>query len=66
MASFRVETVTDPATGLVAVEIYYPTDPSKLLVATMATYRSHEAAMADVIEIFKKSFPNQLISDHPS
>ena len=65
MANFRVETVSHPTTGLVALEIYYPTDPSTLLVATDYTYRSHEAAQADVIAIFKKSFPGQPITTRP-
>lgn len=65
MANFRVETVSHPTNGLVAAEIYYPNDPSKLLVATDYTYRSHEAAQADVVEIIRRAFPDQPVAHRP-
>ncbi|RKE45879.1 hypothetical protein C8J41_104251 [Sphingomonas sp. PP-CC-3G-468] len=44
MASFKIETLSHPTNGLVAANIYYPTDPSTLLVGTDYIYRSHEEA----------------------
>lgn len=59
MANFRVETVTDPVTNLVALEIYYPHDSQTLLVGSAPTYRTHEDAMADVMALFKRAWPNK-------
>jgi hypothetical protein len=61
MPKFRVETESHPITGMVEVEIYYPLNPDTLLVGTDYTYKSHEAAEADVVDIFQKSFPDQWI-----
>ena len=65
MAIFTIETLSHPTSGLVAANIYYPNDPSTLLVGTDYVYRSHEAAEADVIDIIKKSFPDQPVAKRP-
>lgn len=54
MARFRVETVTDPATGLVFAELYYPENSAHPIAVTQPVYPSHEIAEADVVKMFKK------------
>ena len=49
MASFRVETEADAASGLIAATLYYP--------ETAAIYETHEAAETGVLEQFRKSLP---------
>jgi len=61
MAMFRVETVEDAATGMLSAEVYFPEDTATPIASTAATYATHEAAIADVVEIMKKAFPAQPI-----
>jgi len=61
MAKFRVETVLDKNTGLYFVEVYQEGQDEPLVVGN-PIYFSHEHAMADSIEIFKQSMPNQPIT----
>jgi hypothetical protein len=66
MADFRIETVSHPVTGKVALEVYHPEDPSKLLVASDYIYHSHETARADLVRIFQKAFPGKDIDHGPA
>ena len=59
MPNFRIETVTDPVTNLVALEIYYPHDSQTLLVGSAPIYRTNEDAMADVMALFKRAWPDK-------
>ncbi|MCT7328018.1 hypothetical protein [Ralstonia mojiangensis] len=63
MANFRIETVMDIGTGLYRVEVYYPPESAAPFVVGNPIYPSHEAAIADAVEIFKNGLPpNQPIT----
>lgn len=62
MAKFRIETVLDPSNGLFKAEVYYPDNSAVPIVVSGAIYVSHEQAIADTVEIFKRSFPSQPIT----
>ncbi|WP_042886316.1 hypothetical protein [Cupriavidus necator] len=53
MARFRIETVTDPATGLIYTEMYYPENAATPSARTKPIYPSHEAAEADAVKMFQ-------------
>jgi len=57
MASFRVETEADAASGLIAATLYYPETATRPLARTAAIYETHEAAETGVLEQFRKSLP---------
>ena len=61
MARFRVETVLDKATGRYFIEVYQEGQNTPLVVGK-PIYQSHEHAMADAVEIFKKAMPEQPIT----
>lgn len=62
MAKFRIESVLDPKTGLYFVEVYQEEKKTPLVVGK-PIYMSHEHAMAESIEIFKKGLPDQPITE---
>jgi hypothetical protein len=62
MANFRIETVTDPITGLVYVEVYYPNDATACFVRGPAKYRSHEEAAQGALDTMKAAFPEQPVT----
>ena len=61
MAKFRIETVFDSSAGRYFVEVYKEGEEIPLVVGK-PIYISHEHAMADSIEIFKKAMPDQPIT----
>jgi hypothetical protein len=58
MAKFRVETVLDRTSGRYFVEVYQEGQDVPLVVGK-PIYASHEHAMADAVNIFKTSLPDQ-------
>lgn len=64
MAQFRIETVLDPKTNRCFVKVYKESE-SKPFAAGNPICLSHEHAMAYVLEIFKKGFPDQPITAKP-
>jgi hypothetical protein len=61
MAQFREETVLDKDSGLYFVEVFQEGDTTPLVVGN-PIYSSHEHAIADSVEIFKKALPDQPIT----
>ncbi len=61
MARFRIETMTDPVTGKVFSELYYPDDAEEPMARTRAKYDTHEQATADAVELIKRAFPEKPI-----
>lgn len=59
MAEFRIETDYDPASGMYYAEFYPTADAREPLGMTKPIYPSHEAAQADVMQMLKKTFPDQ-------
>lgn len=55
MATFRVETVSDPETDNIYAKLYYPSDSEIPIAETLPIYSSHELAEKEVLEIFKKA-----------
>lgn len=64
MAKFRIETVLDKVTGRYFTEVYQEGKDVPLVVGK-PIYVSHEHAMADAVEIFKKAMPEQPITVWP-
>lgn len=64
MAKFRIETVLDKVTGRYFTEVYQEGQDLPLVVGK-PIYLSHEHAMADAVEIFKKAMPEQPITVWP-
>ena len=58
MATFRVETQTDAASGLIAATLYYPETATVPLASTQAVHETHEAAETAVLEQFRRSLPD--------
>ena len=61
MALFRVETILDKKVGKYFVEVYQEGTQEPLVVGK-PIYSSHEHAIADAVEIFKKTMPDQPIT----
>ena len=61
MAKFKIETVFDGNTGRYFVEVYQDGETVPLVVGK-PIYISHEHAMADSVELFKKSLPDKPIT----
>jgi len=59
MATFRVESVLDPQSGLYFVEVYYPDSASTPFVISKPIYQSHDQAAEDALRIFREGFPDQ-------
>ncbi len=66
MARFRTETVVDPETGKIFLELYYPDDAAEPIARTKAIYDTHEQAQKHAVELMKRSFPNQPVRNRPS
>jgi hypothetical protein len=62
MAKFRIETVTDPTSGLVYVEVYYPDEATTCFVRTAPKYRSHEEAAQGALDTMKAAFPDKPVT----
>jgi len=54
MAKFRIETETDPKTGKVYAELYYPDDAEQPLATTDPIFPSSEVAEQKIIEMFEE------------
>ncbi|MRX33211.1 hypothetical protein [Aminobacter sp. MDW-2] len=65
MATFRIETDYDSGTGLIYAELYYPKNATSPSAVTKPIYHSHENAALDVINMFKKAFPDKPIRITP-
>jgi len=65
MEKFRVETVVDKKTGLIFAELYHPDDAIVPMAATQPIYPTHEEATSDIVDMMKKSFPDQPIKTNP-
>lgn len=61
MAKFRVETVLDKTVGKYYIELYLE-DNDTPLVVSQPIYITHEHAISDAVEIFKKAMPDQPIT----
>ncbi len=58
MTRFRIDTVEDPASGMIFAEIYQ--EPGDQLIArSEAIYRSQEEASRDVIETMRRFWPDK-------
>lgn len=58
MARFRVETVTDPITGKVYSELFYPDDAAAPIGRTKPIYDSHPEAAEHAERMLKEMFPD--------
>ena len=56
MARFRVETVTDPETGLIAAEIYFPEHAKEPVAKTASIYNDRDHAMDEIMKLLKEMF----------
>lgn len=52
---FRCETVKDPKTEKIFLEVYYPKDAETPFVTTDPVYFTHEQAEEDALRIFKEA-----------
>ena len=59
MATFRVESVLDPKSGLYFVEVYYPDSSATPFVMSKPIYQSHDQAAEDALRIFREGLPDQ-------
>lgn len=57
MAQFRVEFVLDQASGKYLAELYHPDRANQLLVRTKPVYRTPQAAVLGVVQLFKGAIP---------
>jgi hypothetical protein len=58
MSHFRIETVSDPASGMVFAEAY--SEPgNKLIVRSEAIFRSHDHAEAEIINMIQRAWPDR-------
>jgi hypothetical protein len=62
MAKFRIETVTEPTTGLVYVEVYYPDDAPTYFTRSAPKYGSHEEAAQGALDTMKAAFPDKPVT----
>ncbi len=54
MAKFRIETETDPKTGKVYAELYYPDDADQPIARTEPIFPSREDAEEQIKEMFEE------------
>lgn len=54
MAKFRIETETDPKTGKIYAELYYPGDADEPLAKTDPIFPDREVAEQKIIEMFEE------------
>jgi hypothetical protein len=63
LAKFRVETITDPNTGKVYAELYYPNDEKIPLAKTDPIFPNHDIAVQKTKYMFKE-WISQLGEEH--
>lgn len=54
MANFRIDTETDPETGKVYAELYYPEDADQPIGTTEPIFSSHEVAEEQIKTLFEE------------
>jgi len=54
LANFRIETRTDPETGKVLAELYYPADETVPLAKTDPIFQSRDVAEQKIKDMFEE------------
>ena len=58
MARFRIETVSDPASGMVIAEVF--AEPGeRLVIRSEPIFRTHDDAEAEIIGMLQRAWPDR-------